>query len=496
VSNGVVDSPAGLPEETRAPESAEARVGLVVDDKYTLVRLIGRGGMGVVYEARHAKLARRFAIKFLLPELAANREVLRRFENEAKAAGCLEHPNLVAVTDVGSSQEGAPYLVMEFLQGEDCAHMLRRMGPLPVQRATNIVVQACRGLAIAHQAGIVHRDLKPENLFVTDAGDGSDLAKVLDFGIAKLRATETTLATGSGATFGTAFYMSPEQARGSADVDQRTDVWSLGVVLYELLGGRKPFEGEQFLYVIQEIVNATPPSLQTIRPALPPKLVAAVERAMSRPLADRWPTVAAFAEAIAPFAGTLAHVSEQPALAATSLIVGASPVMSKTMRLEEPMPAGEAHPPERAARPEPPRHRSFRTSVLAGGTLAVTAALALGVWVATSKPRPRHGEAQDSTRPTQGLPAPVATPPPPREQPALPPPSARSESPERAAEPPRPAETEIARPSRPKRHPAPLQSVRKPSPARPAATDGTGSAPPPTAAPAASEKKPKPAMVF
>jgi serine/threonine-protein kinase len=173
----------------KEPDGAIARIGTVVD-KYTIVRILGRGGMGAVYEARHAKLARRVAIKFLLPEFAANREVLRRFENEAKAAGGLEHPNLAAVTDFGRANDGSPYVVMEFLEGEDCAKLLRRQGSLAVSRAANIVVRACRGLAVAHKATIVHRDLKPENLFVTDAGDGSDLIKVLDFGIAKLRVSD------------------------------------------------------------------------------------------------------------------------------------------------------------------------------------------------------------------------------------------------------------------------------------------------------------------
>jgi len=279
----------------------DGRIGTVVD-KYTIVRLIGRGGMGAVYEARHAGLARRVAMKFLLPELASNREVLRRFENEAKAAGRLEHPNLIAVTDLGRATDGSPYIVMEFLQGQDCATLLRHCGPLPVPRAANIVLQACRGLAVAHRAGVLHRDLKPENLFVTDAGDGTDLVKVLDFGIAKLRLPDATSATGKGMTFGTAHYMSPEQARDVGGVDPRTDVWSLGVVLYELLSGRRPFAGDQFLTIVYNILSTDPPALATLRAGLPPGLLAVVERAMAKVAADRLPSVAALAAALAPFA--------------------------------------------------------------------------------------------------------------------------------------------------------------------------------------------------
>jgi serine/threonine protein kinase len=318
MGNAGKQDPTGAPAE-REPDGAIARIGTVVD-KYTIVQMLGRGGMGAVYEARHAMLARRFAIKFLLPEFAKNREILRRFENEARAAGGLEHPNVAAVTDFGRADDGSPYLVMEFLEGEDGAKLLRRHGPLPVSRAANLVMQACRGLAVAHKATIVHRDLKPENLFVTDAGDGSDLIKVLDFGIAKLRVSDASVITGTGATFGTAFYMSPEQARGAGEVDPRTDVWSLGVVLYELLAGRKPFLGEQFLHVIHQILSSDPPPLATLRSDLPPRLVAAVEAAMKKDLAQRLPSVVALAEALAPFAGTRAADERRPspeAVAAT-----------------------------------------------------------------------------------------------------------------------------------------------------------------------------------
>ena len=284
-------------------DPASQRIGTVVD-RYTIVRLLGQGGMGSVFEARHATLARRFAIKFLLPALAANREVLRRFENEAKAAGGLEHPNLVAVTDFGRASDGAPYLVMEFLEGCDCAALLHGAGPLPITRAVGIVVQACRGLAVAHKAGIVHRDLKPENLFLCDAGDGRDLVKVLDFGIAKLRPADAGLTTGTGTTFGTAYYMSPEQARGAGNIDQRADVWSLGVVLYELLAGRRPFEGAQFLHVIHEILTAEPAPLGNLRPDLPAGLVMAVSRAMTKDPTQRSPSVQVWADSLAPFVET------------------------------------------------------------------------------------------------------------------------------------------------------------------------------------------------
>lgn len=339
-------------------DPASQRIGTVVD-RYTIVRLLGQGGMGSVFEARHATLARRFAIKFLLPALATNREVLRRFENEAKAAGGLEHPNLVAVTDFGRAADGAPYLVMEFLEGSDCAALLHRAGPMPIARAVGIVMQACRGLAVAHKAGIVHRDLKPENLFLCDAGDGRDLVKVLDFGIAKLRPADAGLTTGTGTTVGTAHYMSPEQARGAGNIDQRADVWSLGVVLYELLAGRRPFEGAQFLHVIHEILTAEPAPLGDLRPDLPAGLLMAVSRAMTKDAAHRSPSVQVWADSLAPFVETRSGLPKP-----------ATPQSSATART---MATPPTYPPARRA----PRGSVTRWAV----GLAAVAVVAAVVWL-------------------------------------------------------------------------------------------------------------------
>jgi len=382
----------------------DPRIGSVVG-KYVIVKLLGKGGMGAVYEARHAQLSRRFAVKFLLPEFAAHREVLARFESEAKTAGGLEHPNLIAVTDAGRSADGAPYLVMEFLPGEDCSQLLRRLGPLPVMRAADLVLQACRGLAVAHKAGIVHRDLKPENLFVTDAGDGSDRVKVLDFGIAQIRTPDRSRVTRTGATLGTAHYMSPEQARAASEVDSRTDVWSLGVVLYELLSGHKPFEGERFLHVIHQILTAEAPPLGTLRTRLPPALVALVERAMTKDVDARLATVAALADALIPFArrtsvppdrDSLGHAPTQP-MSATAAWGAASVAAERTG-----MTASKSKPLANGVARRSPKKWVF------AGVLVVASAAAVTVFGLRPSARMRDSSAAASgTTAASGVPSPT-----------------------------------------------------------------------------------------
>jgi serine/threonine-protein kinase len=373
-------------------DDRDERLGTEVD-RYTIVRLLGRGGMGAVYEARHARLGRRVAIKFLLPEMAARAELLRRFENEAVAAGGLEHPNLVAVIDLGRAGDGSPYLVMEYLPGEDCARLVRRAGPLPVARAVNVVLQACRGVAVAHDAGIVHRDLKPENLFVTDVGDGTDQIKVLDFGIAKLRPVDGQAATRTGSTFGTTCYMSPEQARGASEVDARTDVWSLGVVLYELLAGRKPFDGEQPLNVVHQILTTPAPPLDEARPGLPRALLAAVDKALQKDAGQRFPSIRAFMNALAPLA-------ERPAPASFNTNTPAS---------TQPSPETTGRP---AARPRSARVGTA-IALVAGMSIATIAFVGLRGKPAApvaAAPAASPASAQAPAAPAAAAPAPVAVP--------------------------------------------------------------------------------------
>jgi endoglucanase len=286
------------------PGVAEAsRIGILVGGKYRIVRLLAQGGMGVVFEAQHTVVRRRFAIKFLRRDLADRRDILMRFQHEAEAAGALENEHVAACVDFGISDDGTPYIVMEYLTGEDLASLLERAGRLPFGRAADLVCQAGRGVGAAHAAGIVHRDLKPQNLFVTRREEGTDLIKILDFGVAKLQAIDqSTAETGTGTVLGTAAYMAPEQARGEKVVDRRADVYALGAILYELVSQRKPHPGDSQNAILHHIATHAAVPLGSLQPDLPSDLVAVVMRALAADPAQRPPTADALAKELAPFA--------------------------------------------------------------------------------------------------------------------------------------------------------------------------------------------------
>ncbi len=282
---------------------AVARVGELVGAKYRIVRLLAEGGMGVVYEAQHTVVRRRFAVKFMRRDLAERRDILTRFQREAEAAGALESEHVAAAVDFGIAEDGAPYIVMEYLVGESLTALLGRQGPLSVGRAADLVSQAARGMEVAHAAGIIHRDLKPQNLFVCRRQDGTDLLKVLDFGVAKLQTLdEMNAATRTGAVVGTVAYMSPEQARGDKVVDQRSDVYALGAILYELCSGRKPHPGESHNAILHHIATQPAVPLESVAPELPVGFRVIVTNALGAEPATRPPSAGALVEALAPFA--------------------------------------------------------------------------------------------------------------------------------------------------------------------------------------------------
>ena len=280
----------------------------LVAGKYELLKLIGRGGMGSVWEGRHASLGTRVAIKFIEKEYADNDEARKRFDNEARAAAALQSKHAIQIHDHGVTEDGKPYIVMELLVGEPLDKRLERVRVLPLRDTALILQQVCRGLQKAHEHGIVHRDLKPENIFlVRTDDDDEEIAKVLDFGIAKIRTggadQGVSANTRTGAVLGTPFYMSPEQARGLRDIDHRTDLWSLGVIAFKCATGRLPFEGESLGDLLVKICTVPIPIPSQVNPQLPPSFDAWFSRALERDPNRRFGNALEFSEALAYAAG-------------------------------------------------------------------------------------------------------------------------------------------------------------------------------------------------
>lgn len=274
--------------------------GDVVADKYEIVSVIGIGGMGAVFEATHLRLRQRVAIKMLHPYVKDLPGSIARFEREARAAGQLRSPNIARVLDVETQKTDTPYMVMEFLEGNDLGVELSAHGRLPIKDAVDYVIQACAGMHEAHALGIIHRDLKPANLFVCRTPDGP-IIKILDFGISKITTETDGRLTAAMTTMGSPIYMSPEQLREARDVDARADIWGLGVILYELLAGRPPHTGTVTV-VTAAIIADKPPKLSTLRLDVPPGLEAVVLKALSKDPAARFADALSFAQALFPFA--------------------------------------------------------------------------------------------------------------------------------------------------------------------------------------------------
>ncbi len=275
--------------------------GEILAGKYRIERVLGAGGMGVVVAAHHIELDERVAIKFLLPQAVKSPEAVARFTREARAAIKIKSHHVARITDVGTLESGAPYMVMEYLEGQDLSAMVRERGALPVAEAVELVIQACDAIAEAHALGIVHRDLKPANLFCVQGADGLPAVKVLDFGISKVTTLDGLDMTRTTAVMGSPFYMSPEQMTSAKSVDARADIWALGVVLYELLAGRPPFQGETLPELSVRIATETPPPLRNYRPDLPDGIEPVILRCLEKDREQRYANVAELVSALVEF---------------------------------------------------------------------------------------------------------------------------------------------------------------------------------------------------
>jgi serine/threonine-protein kinase len=286
--------------------------GEVLAGKYEVIRVIGAGGMGVVVEARHVQLEQRVALKFLLAEACQNEDAVGRFLREGRAAVQIKSEHVARVSDVGTLDSGSPYIVMEYLKGEDLSEVLAKRGTLTVREAVEYVLQACEAIAEAHALGIIHRDLKPANLFLTHRADGSPLIKVLDFGISKIandpRQISLTASTGA---VGSPQYMSPEQMRSAKHVDHRTDIWALGAILFELLAGRPVFEAESLIGLCTLVATKEAPRLRDCREGVPEGLEAVVSRCLRKKPEERYQDLGALAVDLMPYGGRVARTSAQ-----------------------------------------------------------------------------------------------------------------------------------------------------------------------------------------
>ena len=275
-------------------------VGKTIGGRYFIVRQLARGGMGAVYEAEHVGLDKRVAVKFILDRFGDDREALHRFHREARTASRIGHENIIDITDIGETEDGKPFLVMEYLEGSDLDHVLRATGRMEPSRAVHIVTQVLRGLAAAHGAGIIHRDMKPANVFLTERGGVADFVKIMDFGISKVVAARDARVrlTETGVAMGTPIYMAPEQAEARPDVDHRIDIYAVGVMLYEMLAGEPPFNASSYLVLVQQHVASAVPPLGERRRDLPAALVRAVHRALEKKPERRFADALEFAAAL------------------------------------------------------------------------------------------------------------------------------------------------------------------------------------------------------
>jgi serine/threonine protein kinase len=390
------------------------RAGEILAGKYRVERVLGRGGMGVVVAARHLRLDELVAIKFLLPDAERNPERIERFSREARAASKIKSEHVARVTDVDTTEAGTTYMVMELLEGMDLADALEARGPFPVERAATIGIQICEAMAEAHAMGIVHRDLKLENVFLVEGPEERPAVKVLDFGISKLLNPQSGSDRGlthTRAIVGSPHYMSPEQLLSSRTVDARTDIWALGVSLYQLLTGRLPFSGDTMPETCALVMQAQPTSPRSLRPEIPAELERTVLRCLSKGRDERFASMAELAIDLLPFApedcrrwveraARLQGAPSEPRLSlpehsarTPSSDAGRAPVMAEWPTLEATsMPSSVSRPRRRWA-------------AAAGGLAAGALAVAIGVGTMGSGARTAGGALSSG-------PAALAAPPP------------------------------------------------------------------------------------
>jgi serine/threonine-protein kinase len=350
--------------------------GDVLAGKYRVERVLGEGGMGVVVAAHHLQLDQKVALKFLLPVALTSPDSAARFLREARAVARIRSEHVARVIDFGQLENGSPYIVMEYLEGSDLSVWLEQRGSLPVAQAIDFVLQSCEAIAEAHALGIIHRDLKPANLFCIRRSDGRFSIKVLDFGISKVTLGEASGhdITQTNALMGSPAYMSPEQMMRSKGVDARADIWSLGVILFQLLTGRLPFLAQAVTELAIKVANEPAPPLRTLRPESPERLEQVVARCLEKDRTARFQTVGELAIALREFGSEYAARSVEQivgTLHSAGMMPGQPSQENRQPPLPSPSPAAGKTPPtnaswgDTAADSSAPRRRTRRAATIA-----------------------------------------------------------------------------------------------------------------------------------
>jgi len=373
----------------QASAAGDSLIGYKLADKYRVLHQIGRGGMGVVYEAEHVELGKRVAIKLMLEKYTDDTEAVARFRREALAANKVGNPHIIEIFDLGTAPDGRSFVVMELLNGFPLSKVLEMGGVMPPWRAVQIMRQVLRAVGAAHAKGIIHRDLKPDNIFLVNQSEDHDFVKLLDFGISKVvsveEQVEITKLTTTGVVMGTPLYMAPEQALGNP-IERYADLYACGVILYEMLAGHPPFQGPTYAVLISKLLTQEPPPLGELRPGLPASLVRAVHRALEKEPEDRFASADQFAAAL-------------PSAATPSQLELAGTLDSGAVR----------------AAPVPGRPGRFRNVAIAAVAFTLAAAATAVVLVVTSDAQPPQEPAPPP--PAQGQPAERTPPPPPEARP-------------------------------------------------------------------------------
>ena len=488
------------PMSGESPASGHPSIGSLINGKYLIEEIIGEGGVGVVVAAQNVELSERVALKFLKPEMLERTEIVGRFMHEAKAACSIKSEHSATVYDVGRTPAGVPFLVMEFLEGKDLATIIEEGRQLDVREVAEYGMQVCDALAAAHAKGVVHRDIKPENLFLTTR-NGMRSLKVLDFGISKTALTGSVLSSvlplvKTQALMGTPFYMSPEQVRTPDRIDSRTDIWSLGIVMFEALAGRLPLHAESITELCAEILESPLDSLTQYRQDLPEGFVDVVEKCLEKDVKRRFQNVAEIALALMPFAPKRARICAEragQALAAAGLVKeseirlpssmppamspgshpsvrlsGSQGISSGSFQIGPPpsfsTPAGLATTMTPAAAPEPRVRAMTVVAVLAialglagavyGFTRSAPAAVATAASTAPAAPAPEQAPAPIAAAPVVTTTAAAPVEPPVEAQPSAP----TRPAPKPVA--PAPARAAVAKPAS-TTAPAPAASLKK-----------------------------------